>query len=266
MASALLGIGGGTIKVPLMHLAMGVPLRVATATSNLMMGITAASGAVIYLLRGEIDPYVVGPTAIGVFVGATLGSRVAHRIGLRYLRLLFVVVIGVHGDPDAAAGRLVTRVPDRAPERGREFDRFIGRLLIAVTYVAVGLLSVGVVLMLAAGISPLAGGPPLDPGTHPGGPPVARAGGVPVAGDPRRHRHADQPGHRGGDRVRPPGRSLDGRRLARDPRGHRARDRLGARGGLTRRSRGSAESRCYTRPTSPPRDRVAPVSAGVPAE
>ena len=94
VASALLGIGGGTIKVPLMHLAMGVPLRVATATSNLMMGITAAAGAVIYLLRGEIDPYVVGPTAIGVFVGATLGSRVAHRIGLRYLRLLFVVVIG----------------------------------------------------------------------------------------------------------------------------------------------------------------------------
>ncbi len=94
VASALLGIGGGTIKVPLMHLAMGVPLRVATATSNLMMGITAAAGAVIYLLRGEIDPYVAGPTAIGVFVGATLGSRVAHRIGLRYLRLLFVVVIG----------------------------------------------------------------------------------------------------------------------------------------------------------------------------
>jgi len=93
VASALLGIGGGIIKVPLMHLAMGVPLRVATATSNLMIGITAAASAVIYLLRGEIDPYVAGPTAIGVFLGATLGSRVSHRIGLRYLRLLFVVVI-----------------------------------------------------------------------------------------------------------------------------------------------------------------------------
>ena len=93
VASALLGIGGGTVKVPLMHLAMGVPLRVATATSNLMMGITAAAGAVIYLLRGEIDPYVAGPTAIGVFLGAALGSRVAHRIGVRYLRLLFVVVM-----------------------------------------------------------------------------------------------------------------------------------------------------------------------------
>lgn len=93
ITSALLGIGGGVIKVPLMHLAMGVPLRVATATSNLMIGITAAASAVIYLLRGEIDPYVAGPTAIGVFLGATVGSRVAHRIGLRYLRWVFVAVL-----------------------------------------------------------------------------------------------------------------------------------------------------------------------------
>jgi uncharacterized membrane protein YfcA len=93
VASALLGIGGGIIKVPLMHLAMGVPLRVATATSNLMIGITAAASAVIYLLRGEIDPYVAGPTAIGVFLGATLGSRLSHRVGLRYLRWLFVAVM-----------------------------------------------------------------------------------------------------------------------------------------------------------------------------
>jgi uncharacterized membrane protein YfcA len=93
VVSALLGIGGGIIKVPLMHLAMGVPLRVATATSNLMIGITAAASAVIYLVRGEVDPYVAGPTAIGVFLGATLGSRVAHRIDVRVLRLLFVVVL-----------------------------------------------------------------------------------------------------------------------------------------------------------------------------
>jgi uncharacterized membrane protein YfcA len=93
VVSALLGVGGGIIKVPLMHLGMGVPMRVATATSNLMIGITAAASAVIYLLRGEIDPYVAGPVAIGVFLGASFGSRVAHRIPLRYLRLLFVVVL-----------------------------------------------------------------------------------------------------------------------------------------------------------------------------
>jgi len=93
VVSALLGIGGGAIKVPVMHLAMGVPLRVATATSNLMMGITASASAVIYLLLGGIDPYVAGPTAIGVFLGASLGSRVVHRIDLRILRFLFTVVL-----------------------------------------------------------------------------------------------------------------------------------------------------------------------------
>jgi uncharacterized protein len=93
VASALLGIGGGIIKVPLMHLAMGVPLKVSTATSNMMIGITAAASAIIYLIRGGIDPYVAGPTAIGVFIGATAGTRIAHRINVRYLRLLFVVVL-----------------------------------------------------------------------------------------------------------------------------------------------------------------------------
>jgi uncharacterized membrane protein YfcA len=94
IVSALLGIGGGIIKVPLMHLAMGVPLRVATATSNLMMGVTAAASSVIYVLNGGLDPYVAGPTAIGVFLGATAGSRVSHRVPVDVLRLLFVVVLG----------------------------------------------------------------------------------------------------------------------------------------------------------------------------
>jgi uncharacterized membrane protein YfcA len=93
VVSALLGIGGGLIKVPVMHVVMGVPLRVATATSNLMIGITASASAIIYLLRGGIDPYVAAPTAIGVFLGATLGSRTAHRIDLRVLRGLFVVIL-----------------------------------------------------------------------------------------------------------------------------------------------------------------------------
>ncbi len=93
ITSALLGVGGGLVKVPVMHVIMGVPLRIATATSNLMMGITASSSAIIYLFRGGIDPYVASPTAIGVFLGANLGSRIAHRIDLRILRGLFVVIL-----------------------------------------------------------------------------------------------------------------------------------------------------------------------------
>jgi uncharacterized membrane protein YfcA len=91
--SALLGVGGGVINVPTMNLLMGVPLRVAAATSNLMIGVTAVASAIIYLLRGGIDPYIAGPTAIGVFVGASLGARVAHRVDVRVLRVLFVAVL-----------------------------------------------------------------------------------------------------------------------------------------------------------------------------
>ena len=93
VASALLGIGGGLVKVPVMHLVMGVPLRVATATSNLMIGITASTSAWVYLLRGDINPYATGPMAVGVFVGATIGSRIAPRVPLRALRVLFSIIL-----------------------------------------------------------------------------------------------------------------------------------------------------------------------------
>jgi len=93
LVSALLGVGGGIVKVPTMHLMMGVPLKVATATSNMMIGITAVSSAVIYLLRGQIDPFVAGPTAVGVFAGAMIGTRIAPRVDVGVLRWLFVVVL-----------------------------------------------------------------------------------------------------------------------------------------------------------------------------
>lgn len=93
VVSALLGIGGGLVKVPVMHLVMGVPLRVATATSNLMIGITASASAIVYLLRGGIDVNAAGPTALGVFVGATIGSRLGGRVHVGMLRLLFVAVL-----------------------------------------------------------------------------------------------------------------------------------------------------------------------------
>jgi len=91
--SALLGIGGGLVMVPVMHVVMRVPLRVATATSNFMIGVTASTSALVYLLKGGIDPYATGPAAIGVFVGAAMGSRMAHRVDVGMLRLLFAAVL-----------------------------------------------------------------------------------------------------------------------------------------------------------------------------
>ena len=93
LVSALFGVGGGIVKVPVMNLVMGVPLRVSTATSNLMIGVTASSGALVYLYRGGIDPLVTAPAALGVFVGASVASRLSHRVDARVLRILFVVVL-----------------------------------------------------------------------------------------------------------------------------------------------------------------------------
>jgi uncharacterized membrane protein YfcA len=92
--AALLGVGGGIVNVPTMNLLMGVPVRVAAATSNLIIGVTAVSSAIVYLVRDGIDPYVTGPTALGVFAGATAGARLASRVDQRLLRWLFVAVLG----------------------------------------------------------------------------------------------------------------------------------------------------------------------------
>jgi hypothetical protein len=90
--SGLLGVGEGVIKVPLMFLAMGVPFKVAAATSNFMVGITSATSALVYYARGDIMPLIVTPTAIGVFVGASVGTHVFRRIPSRTCVLLFSLI------------------------------------------------------------------------------------------------------------------------------------------------------------------------------
>lgn len=91
--SGLLGIGGGVIKVPTMVLAMGVPMRAAAATSNFMIGVTAVASAYIYYTRGFVDPLIAAPTAIGVFLGASLSSHLAGRVNSNFLAKLLAVVL-----------------------------------------------------------------------------------------------------------------------------------------------------------------------------
>jgi uncharacterized membrane protein YfcA len=72
-----------------MYLVMGVPFKVATATSNFMIGVTAAASAFIYYARGDMRPLITAPTAVGVFLGAGLGARLMRRTPSRWLILLF---------------------------------------------------------------------------------------------------------------------------------------------------------------------------------
>jgi uncharacterized membrane protein YfcA len=91
----LLGVGGGVIKVPVMNLLMGMPLRAAIATSNLMIGVTAATGALIFFGRGLVEPRYAVPTALGILVGAQLGPRLSGKVSTGVLRRVFEVLIAV---------------------------------------------------------------------------------------------------------------------------------------------------------------------------
>jgi hypothetical protein len=91
--SGLLGIGGGPIKVPVMFIFMDVPLMVATATSNFMIGVTAAASAIVYYRRGDIQPDIAAPLAVGVFLGSLLGARLAPRVHTRIVVYLLVAVM-----------------------------------------------------------------------------------------------------------------------------------------------------------------------------
>ncbi len=91
--SGLLGVGGGPIKVPLMYLVMGVPFKVATATSNFMIGVTAAASAFIYYSRGDVRPLLTAPIAIGVFFGAAFGTHLMRRTRTRALVMLFSFIM-----------------------------------------------------------------------------------------------------------------------------------------------------------------------------
>ena len=91
--SGLLGIGGGPIKVPVMYIFMNVPLMVATATSNFMIGVTAAASAIVYYRRGDILVELAAPLAAGVFVGSLFGARLAPRIHTKVVVYLLVGVM-----------------------------------------------------------------------------------------------------------------------------------------------------------------------------
>lgn len=91
--SGLLGIGSGIFKVLAMDSFMKLPMKVSTATSNFMIGVTAAASAGIYLTRGNIDPKIAAPVALGVLLGAALGTKIMQRLKSTTLRLIFIPVL-----------------------------------------------------------------------------------------------------------------------------------------------------------------------------
>lgn len=93
LASGLLGVGGGFLKVPAMDLVMRVPVKVAAATSNFMIGVTALSSTAVYAARGYVLPLAAAPVALGVVGGALVGTRLQGRASPALLRRVLAVVL-----------------------------------------------------------------------------------------------------------------------------------------------------------------------------
>jgi permease len=92
-ASGLLGIGSGAFKVVALDTYMKLPIKVSTATSNFMMGVTATASALIYFFNGTINPAVAAPIAIGTLIGSRTGAKVMQRLDAKYIRYIFLPIL-----------------------------------------------------------------------------------------------------------------------------------------------------------------------------
>lgn len=93
LISAMLGVGGGIIKVPVMNQLMNVPMKAAVATSKFMIGVTASTGALLYLAYGLVNTEAVAPVAMGVMIGATAGTSVMNKMKAGFIKLIFGLIL-----------------------------------------------------------------------------------------------------------------------------------------------------------------------------
>jgi uncharacterized protein len=91
--SALLGVGGGVVVVPLLLLAGGFGIRSATATSLGAITITATAGAAVYAVHGDVEPVYAALVGIPAAAGALLGTAVQQRVSVRRLSYLFAALL-----------------------------------------------------------------------------------------------------------------------------------------------------------------------------
>lgn len=97
IVSGLLGIGAGVLKVLAHEIFMKVPTKVSTATSNFMIGVTAAAAAGVYLRRGLVLPFLVVPVATSVLAGAFLGTILMERMSNARIRQVFAAALAIIG-------------------------------------------------------------------------------------------------------------------------------------------------------------------------
>lgn len=91
--SALFGVGGGIIIVPLLLLLLRYDQRVATGTSLAAIGVIALAGTILYAVRGEVDYLYAVLVGLPAAAGAVLGASLQQRVSARSLNLAFAVLL-----------------------------------------------------------------------------------------------------------------------------------------------------------------------------
>ncbi len=91
--SGLLGIGGGTVMVPVMVLLVGMPMHISISASMLIICFTSLSSVSVHLSLGHISFNFAFLLAIGTIIGAQIGARLASKINPKHLRRLFALIL-----------------------------------------------------------------------------------------------------------------------------------------------------------------------------
>jgi uncharacterized protein len=93
LAAGMLGIGAGAFKVTVQDNILKIPPKVSSATSNLIIGMTALAATSVYLFSGFLNLTIVAPIAVGTTIGAIIGGRTLNRLNDKLLRILFLVIV-----------------------------------------------------------------------------------------------------------------------------------------------------------------------------
>ncbi len=91
--AGLLGIGGGILNAPVLHILLDLPFDRAAATSAFMIGGTASAAALVYMMRGDLELHMTAFAVLGTLTGAWLGARLQHKIRPRRLQQGFAVLL-----------------------------------------------------------------------------------------------------------------------------------------------------------------------------
>lgn len=93
LASGLLGVGGGIVQVPVLNIALGVPMIVAVATSVFIIALTSLAGSFEHIMLGQVNWQIGFVMIIGAVIGAQIGARITLKMAPHLLRKIFGVAL-----------------------------------------------------------------------------------------------------------------------------------------------------------------------------